>query len=570
MRHWFMALPLLAAAQSIGPQEARLHAVPYVPKPAVTIRADTNLVDIGVVVRDSRGHSVAGLTRADFEIRDEGKRREIAAFSVETFVPRAPLAGSSPSTATPAAPTVASQPRWMGIVFDDVATPFENLYNAKAAAKRFLTGGLAANDRVGIFTTSTGLVLPFTADATKIAAAIDSIQFRDRHARSSSCPLLTEYDSYSIANNLDADALGIKAQEYNNCAHVCVAAARKKGGGVPPPCPEAASYVQGLARSLWEQIRMNSLNSYGALEDIINFMSHLQGTRVMLLASSGFVSGTLEYEEDRVTEKALRANVVINSLDAKGLYTTVFDVGQGAGVRSLIYQQRSTSQGKSELNDVLGSLADATGGLFFQNNNDLDQGFHELGMQPEASYLLAVAPDKLDGKFHRLKVSLTAGRRLTVQARKGYVASPEKPAQPDAPAQRRLDAEIFTTTVLQDAPVTVSARPQTSSDGRQMGCLTFHVDVAKAQFLAFDGTHSQQYRMIAAFFNPEGSFVAGIEGELDLALQEAGYQATLKAGVFNADMCLPIPSGSYRLRTVVVEGDEKGRYATATDSVELR
>ena len=46
---------------------------------------------------------------------------------------------------------------------------------------------------------------------------------------------------------------------------------------------------------------------------------------MVLLASSGFVSGTLEMEQDQLTEQALHANVVINALDAKGLYTTVID-----------------------------------------------------------------------------------------------------------------------------------------------------------------------------------------------------------------------------------------------------
>jgi hypothetical protein len=74
-----LAVPLLAgaalvAAPSVDPQEVRLAAFPYFPKPAITLKAEARLVDIGVVVRDSQGHSVGGLTKSDFEIRDEGKR----------------------------------------------------------------------------------------------------------------------------------------------------------------------------------------------------------------------------------------------------------------------------------------------------------------------------------------------------------------------------------------------------------------------------------------------------------------------------------------------------------------
>jgi hypothetical protein len=59
----------MAAVQSLGPQEARLQGIPYAPKPATTIHTDIDPLDIGVVVRDSRGHPVASLTKtkADFE-----------------------------------------------------------------------------------------------------------------------------------------------------------------------------------------------------------------------------------------------------------------------------------------------------------------------------------------------------------------------------------------------------------------------------------------------------------------------------------------------------------------------
>lgn len=58
--------------------------------------------------------------------------------------------------------------------------------------------------------------------------------------------------------------------------------------------------------------------------------------------------------------------------------------------------------------DVLADLADATGGFFFHNNNDLDEGFRRLAGRPEFSYLLGFSPQnlKLDGKYHKLKVTL--------------------------------------------------------------------------------------------------------------------------------------------------------------------
>ena len=84
------------------------------------------------------------------------------------------------------------------MVFDDIDLPWDDLTRAKASAKRFLTAGLAANDRVGVLTVSSGVLLPFTADAARIAEAIDKVSARERKVRLEGGPLLTEGDAYQI------------------------------------------------------------------------------------------------------------------------------------------------------------------------------------------------------------------------------------------------------------------------------------------------------------------------------------------------------------------------------------
>jgi VWFA-related protein len=563
MRRLTLVLPLLvlalfiAAAQTPAQQEVTLKAISYHPQPTTTIRTDTNLVDIGVVVRDAKGHAVSGLTKADFQVRDDNKDREITSFTVTNFAPAASTAkaASAPAAAIATPAAAPGQPRFVGLVFEDINTPNTDLNHAKVAAKRFLKEGLGANDRVGIFTTSAFEVLPFTRDVGKISEAIDNVKARDGQARTTTCPLLSEYDSYLIANDLDPTDLRLKATEYNNCAHACTGKAL---------CVVATTYVQSLSNALWTEIQTNTLEIFKSLGTIVNYMATLPGNRVMLLASSGFISHTLEAEEDRLTERALRANVVINSLDARGLYTQEFEVGQGANPESIQRQHLSSMNAKSDASDAMVSLASSTGGLMFENNNDLNLGFRELGMQPEVSYLLAISPDVLDTKYHHLKINLTNKAHLTVQARKGYVASPRTPAAP--PVQRRLDTEVFTTNQVDDAPVKVFATPETTPDGKQMARLTFHVDISRAQFHEQDGARRQQYRMVAAFLDANGQFVTGVEAMLQLALKPETFSKGMNGGL-NADMRMDVPVGAYRMRTVVVEGDDNGRYAIATQPV---
>jgi VWFA-related protein len=578
-----LVLPLLAgaavaAAQHLDPQEVRLSATSYIPRPAVTIQAEARLVEVGVVVRDSRGHSVGGLTKSDFEVRDEGKRREISAFSVQSFTPAKSVAAGAPAAAGAAstpAPSTPPQPRWVGMVFDDLSMPMSDLYHAKTAAKRFLQTGLAANDRVGVFTISGGLVLPFTADVAQIAAAIDKVYLRERTARLEGCPVYTGYDAYVIANNLDPTALQVKAQEYANCnLGTCSPPGGGHGRGSSgasgsTACPAAILAVQATSRMLWDEVRLQSENTLRTLANIVDFMTPRKGTRVLLLASSGVLSGTLEDDENQLVDKALRANVVINSLDAKGLYTLEpVEMSQGADVRSVIYQMQLGSRPKEIMNDAMGNLADSTGGLYFHNSNDLDLGFRELGIEPEVSYLLGFVPGALDAKYHRLKVSLTGTRHTTVQARKGYVAAPEKPAA-KLPAERRIEKEVFSASRLEEAPVTVAVSSGTSTTGRPAAQLTFHVNIGNVQFHDRDGARAQTFHIIAALLDAQGAFVAGREATMELALKEATYARMVTAGL-NANMNLEAPAGSYQARTVVVEGDENGRYSTATQPAEIR
>lgn len=568
----------VAGAQNLDPAEVRLHAGAYFPKPAVTIQAKAELVEIGVVVRDRRGQVVRDLTKSDFEVRDDGKRREISAFSVQNFVPAGPAAAHAPAAggaAVPApSPAAAPEPRWVALVFDDISTAPSDLYIAKAAAKGFVRDGLAANDRVGVFTTSIGLTLPFTADAAKITAAIDKVSYRERELTSKSCPLLTPYDVYLITNHLDPMALDVKAQEYQNCSGTCQqGGSASRGGksrGASSPaaaCQEAINAVQMMASSLWEEVRLQSQNNLRTVEGIVDLLARMQGARVILLASSGFLSGTLEIDQDQITDKALRANVVINSLDAKGLYTGLesAEMGSppGATIRSTIYRGQLGTRPKEALNDVLAVLADSTGGRFFHNRNDLDVGFKELGKQPDVSYLLGFSPETLDSKYHHLKVNLTGARHYSLQARKGYVASRDKPQVRDPQTDRRMDSEVFTNTTIQDAPVKVSSTPEKSPDGHQFAHLTFHVDVGNVQFQNVGGVRTQRIRIIATLFDNQGAFLKGMQGLMELALKEASYDRLAKTG-FDANLDLDMPEGTYRLRTVVVEGDDNGRYSTAS------
>lgn len=105
------ACACLVSAQQTG--EVRVSAHAYTP-PQLHLTAQTNLVQLEVVVRDPRGHAVSELKQGDFEILDEGKPRDIAAFSVETreaIEPAAPAAVPASTSTQAAGAPPATAPR---------------------------------------------------------------------------------------------------------------------------------------------------------------------------------------------------------------------------------------------------------------------------------------------------------------------------------------------------------------------------------------------------------------------------------------------------------------------------
>jgi VWFA-related protein len=585
---------ILFAQPGIPPDELQMHSSPYWPPSQPALKVETRLVEVGVVVRDNSGRTIAGLTRDNFEISDSGKKREITAFSAETrTAPVAPAnaeAATSPATAPPAPPSVPQRPpRFLGLVFDDLNMTAADLPRVRIAAKRFLDSGLQPDDLVGVFFTSSGLTLPFTADRARLSDAIDHLTFRERNALLPACPTLTAYDALSITQRLDIRLLPIKVEEAQSCGY-CLRklwSSRLKGadaecfwqstrprserGVTGPNCMEVtdaeldcARQVQALARSTWEVARDSSYVTIRSLSNIVDTMARMPGKRVLVYASSGFLSRTLEQDLEGIIDRALRADVVVNSLDAKGLYTQ--DVAMTDAPKTLRAAQYRFQQGTLVQwisNDTMAILSSATGGLFFHNDNDLNIGFRELGLAPESSYVLGFSPPPPDNRYHTLKVSLKSSTHYQLQARHGYFSAPD-PAK-SAASERRIDKELVTESAFADIPAQVTGDSVVTPTGGPGWQVRLHLDVPHLRFTTSFGIRNLKLTFLAALFDANDSYVAGQQGEVTFALKEDSSNRL--AGGMDTGLTLVASPGKYRLRTVLE--DEAGKLTTSSQPIEI-
>ncbi len=557
----------LLMAQKLGPDEFRAHSGTYLPPPPPnTLRTEVKLVEVPVVVRDGKHKAVAGLKQSDFQVFDAGKEQVITSFSVETGPApppdAAPEAGPLQPKAAAPAPAEAHHPRFIGLCFDNVSTPFGELRRTKTAAEKFVKTGLAPGDRVAVFTTaSMPPNVTFTDEVPKLVESIEKVTSQPRFSdNDGSCPRITAYQAYLIVNHMDNETLEGVAGEDMGCKHI--------------RHPEAIEDVTAMSNAIWEHSMAVNRNTLFSIGGVVDTLAKLPGRRMLLLASTGFLSGNIEDLIDGMATKALHAEVVINSLDSKGLYALTpgrpIDAPpvRSRNPRTQIAELNIQSRQESAKDDGMAALALGTGGSFYHNSNDLDKGFHELGTIPDVVYVLGFSPTNAapDGRYHPLKVKLSAGHHDSVQSRLGYTA-PKKDPPPEQQLSR-LDTEAMAADTLADVPVTLRSEPSEPQNGSPALRAVVHLDMKRLKFDTRTDRRALKLTFIVSILSASGAFIAGRQGEIELALKPESFDAVAADGI-NVLLPLQAPPGTYTLRGVVQEGIE-GKMTAVSLPVELR
>jgi VWFA-related protein len=252
-------------------------------------------------------------------------------------------------------------------------------------------------------------MVDFTEDRAKLLAALRTLRPHGLVVPND-CPSISYYMADLIVNKQDSAALGVAVAEVLICVLHGMGTVR-----------QAVPLAMSKAHEVLNAEGIENQNSMAVLRNVIRRCGRLPGERSIVLVSPGFHAISQD-EEEQVTEiinRAVESGIVINALDARGLYTVGF-TGIDRQTDSDKFQiDTADAQARS---DVMAELASSTGGVFFHNNNNLDEGFRRTGGVPEFLYVLGFSPQKLDGKFHKLKVTLNAAEKFEVQARRGYYA----------------------------------------------------------------------------------------------------------------------------------------------------
>jgi VWFA-related protein len=545
-----------------------------------TFSAGVNLVLVPVVVRDGKGHAIGTLHKEDFQLFDKGKPQFIAKFSIER--PEAPLTVPDTSVETDAEGnakqktanserTAVVATRFVAWLLDDVHISAGDLMQARMAATKQITESPEPGTRAGIFTTSGQHTLEFTDDREALVKALNSIiSTPGRPGNLQECPDISYYQGDLIINKNDPQALAEAQSEWLIC-------------NPPPPGVTGAALAQYAAQAvpIIQQYALTALNfgdrdtrvALDTLRAVIRRMSTLPGSRTVVLASPGFflIQDHRQIEAD-LMDKAIRANITISSLDARGVYVVIpgGDASTQGGVSSGGIKLQFAIDTANANQDILAELAEATGGRFFHNSNDLGEGFRQIAMQPEFIYVLGFYPQnmKFDGSLHALKINLTkdamkSASGLSLQARRDYFA-PRHATDPVQQAKEQVEEAFFSRDQINDLPIVLNTQFFKTSESKAKLSILARVDVKQLRFRKVDGRNNDTLTIVGGVFDRNGNYVTGNQKIVDMKLKDETLEKLPGSGV-TIKSTLDIAPGSYVVRLVV--RDSEGQLMSAQNSV---
>jgi VWFA-related protein len=532
-------------------------------EPTFKLQAERNLVMVRVVVRTAQGATVDNLHKEDFQLFDHGKLQNILHFSLEKPAPKAPPAAPKPAE-KPAEPeeettaAAATPRRFVGLYFDDVNTTFGDLVPARDAADHFLTTSLLPGDRVALFTSSGQKQLDFTADVAQIHKALFDLLPRPSIGHDPSCDAIPPYEAWLIVDHNDPTALAVAEARYVNCN----------------PCPNdnlqelqqcltsAQQRAQGMAPGYLAQAEIEASTVLRGVEAVIRRLATMPGQRSVVIVSAGFLSETLQFELGQLADRALRVNIILNALDARGLYTDPQVADVNVRMAALLGQQLTSSpiltaprtlavESARHQSDGIESLARDTGGLFFHNSNDMGEGFRELTAAPETFYVLSFSPQNLktDGAFHPLQVKLVSGKGLTVQARKGYYA-PRKPNDPAVQEKEEIREAVFSQDETNELPIDVHTQFFMKSETEARITVLTRIDLRPLHFRKEGDRNIDNLTFVAAVFDRDGHVVSGEQKAVELHLRDNSLDRYLQTGI-TMRSAFDVKPGTYLVRAVV-------------------
>lgn len=523
----------------------------------VAEKLTVNVVEVPVTVIGKNGEPVRGLSAKNFQLSDDGKRRELSGFEAID------LAAQKNLTAISRMPPAAR--RNFVLLFDLTYSSPTSVTRARKAARDFIGKMVQPTDRVAVATIDVTrgfrLVTGFTTDRVLVAEAIENHEtFRGYDPLQIAGPaIMVRPDPSNAAfDNFDKPAEDATAAEL-------LADSRKAARA------QAAAEQEAFARMTERDHQAFQADKVEKQIDLLGGLAHalrgVSGRKFVVFLSDGFDSRTVQGADVRtgaeredlrqaqekgeiwkvdndkrfgnattmafyqeMSELFRRSDVVLHAIDTRGVRVNV-DAREGVAQQS---------------NESLFLLANATGGTVFRNTNDISSGFSDLLRQEEVVYVLAFSvPTSEPGRFHPIKVKLVDVPGARIVHRSGYY---EAGAESEAEQNLRVGQILINDIPRNGLRLTTLPVAFRGEEG-EVAQVPVVIDVAGEDIVAAADDQVVIVDVFVYAFNSEGRVGGSTVQRLQLDMNRV--KDKLNAGGLKYLATLELPPGVYAVKTLV-------------------
>ena len=548
--------------------------------PATTVVQESTgatLIEIPVNVIGKDGKPVAGLTPADFELFDDGKKQPISGIDVIDLA------------ATPAAPdsperVPASARRLWLLVFDLTYTSPSALTRARDGALRFVTTSMRPNDlaAVGTLSVDTGwkLLVNFTRDRRQLGWAIETLGLVGSVGRtvdplvfspqppgpsSTNSTVGGKYGDLQLENLRDIQR--IQKQANDAMARGRVAKLLGSLGGLA----RVLDATRGRKHVLFfsEGFESRHLSGHMAGGDKNSALSQDIASAAGDSSTPQGAGDAAAYGEVWKVDSDVRygnagtRDVVTGALEQFNRSDAVLDAIDTSGLRADGDLSGSGTLGSGT--DALYTMATTTNGDLIRNSNQLEGELGKLEERTSLVYLLLYQPKALSrpGAFHALKVKVkTPGAR--VLARSGYYEP--RPYQSLSPLERVLAAGDLITGGSRANEVEASLLAAPFASQTDLAQVPVLIEIPGKGLLAGDSGGQASVQIYVYANDAKGTLTDYMTSEMTLDLSKVG--PALEAGGLKFYGTLYLPVGSMAVQALVRNGTT-GRAGVFSTRVEV-
>jgi VWFA-related protein len=552
-----------------------------------TLRVNARAVVVDVIVTDSSGKPVTGLSRDAFKVTDQGKTQKISFFeenkpaqpSGQAEIPKMPPDVFTNFSPFPQPPAVNV------LLLDSLNTRMENQSYVHAQALKFLKTAKPGT-RSAIFAMGLGLhfIQGFNDDPGMLAAALNNKK-----------------------NNEVESSVMLKGQDQINAeqklTEMMSASVPGGPGGVGGGTAAPAEMIAALQNFIAENDTSRSFDRiYLTMENLQKLATFLEGfpgrKNIIWFAEtvpSPFLTGGLTGNPgtDREIRKTLdmlaTARAAIYPVDPRGtsnysMYTAENNVSAGnhnasevIGVNgSLGASMTSDDQQRNADQESAQILAKESGGRAFANMNSLSDVIAKVTSESSHFYTLSYSPtdEKMDGRYRKIGVEVSGGK-YKLSYRRGYFATDtalpgnalalrdekvqklaaENPGQVD-PLLQSMDLGMPQSEqiLLKARIVPVAAKPNdlTGKDKNHYS-IDFAIDLKDLTLKPeANGMHTGALNVSLIVYDRYGGIIKRQDHLIELNPKPDAYKVFQQAGV-QLHFDLAVPNGNYWLRTGIYD-----------------